>query len=51
MQLSCACSHEAKAQMRHREYENIAFCSGESIEQFVIWLQNILNDLDLLGPR
>jgi hypothetical protein len=49
MRLGCERIREAKAQNRHREYENLVFCSGEWIEDFSIRLTNILSDLELLG--
>ncbi|XP_071685359.1 uncharacterized protein [Lolium perenne] len=39
----------SEAQTRHREYENLAFRRGESIEDFAIRLTNLLSDLELLG--
>lgn len=49
MRLGCESIREAKAQTRHREYENLAFKPGESIEDFAIRLTNLLSNLELLG--
>jgi hypothetical protein len=40
---------EAKAQTRRREFEELRFKPGESIEDFSIRLVAIINDLELLG--
>jgi hypothetical protein len=40
---------EAKAQTRRREWEDLRFKSGESIEDFAMRLTAIMGDLELLG--
>jgi hypothetical protein len=40
---------EAKAQRRHREWEDLRFKTGETIEDFALRLTAIINDLELLG--
>uniref|UniRef100_A0ACD6A031 Uncharacterized protein n=1 Tax=Avena sativa TaxID=4498 RepID=A0ACD6A031_AVESA len=49
MRLGCERVREAKAQTRRREWEELRFKSGESIEDFAIRLTAIVNDLELLG--
>ncbi|KAK1626133.1 hypothetical protein QYE76_000448 [Lolium multiflorum] len=49
MRLGSERVREAKAQTRRREWEELRFKSGESIEDFSIRLTSIVNDLELLG--
>jgi hypothetical protein len=49
MRLGCERVREAKAQTRRREWEELRFKAGESIEDFTIRLTAIVNDLELLG--
>jgi hypothetical protein len=49
MRLGCERVREAKAQTRRREFEELRFKPGESIEEFSIRLTAIVNDLELLG--
>jgi hypothetical protein len=49
MRLGCERVREAKAQTRRREFEELKFKTGESIEDFSIRLVAIINDLELLG--
>jgi hypothetical protein len=49
MRLGCEHVREPKAQTRRREWEQLQFKSGESIEDFAIRLTAIMNDLEVLG--
>jgi hypothetical protein len=49
MRLGTERIREAKAQTRHREWEELRFKPGESIEDFAICLTAIASDLELLG--
>jgi hypothetical protein len=49
MRLGSERIREAKAQTRLREWEELRFKSGESIEDFALRLTAIVNDLELLG--
>ena len=48
MRLGSERVREAKAQNRRREFEELKFMSGESVEAFSIRLTAIVNDLALL---
>ena len=49
MRLGSERIREAKAQTRRREFEELCFRAGESIEDFSIRLTSIVSDLELLG--
>uniref|UniRef100_A0ACD5V9N0 Uncharacterized protein n=1 Tax=Avena sativa TaxID=4498 RepID=A0ACD5V9N0_AVESA len=49
MCLGCERIREAKAQTRRREWEELRFKAGESVEDFALRLTAIVNDLELLG--
>jgi hypothetical protein len=49
MRLGSERIREAKAQTRRREFEELQFRAGESIEDFAIRLTSIVSDLELLG--
>jgi hypothetical protein len=49
MRLGCERVREVKAQTRRREWEELGFKNGKSIEDFSIRLTAIVNDLELLG--
>jgi hypothetical protein len=49
MRMGCERVREAKAQTRRREFEELRFKSGKSIEDFSLRLTAIVNDLELLG--
>ena len=49
MRLGSERIREAKAQTRRREFEELRFRPGESIEDFSIRLTSIVSDLELLG--
>ena len=49
LRLGCERVREAKAQTRRREFEELRFKAGESIEDFGIRLTAIVNDLEMLG--
>ena len=49
MRLGSERIREAKAQTRRREFEELRFRPGESIEDFSIRLTNIVSDLELLS--
>jgi hypothetical protein len=49
MRLGSERIREAKAQRRRREWEDLRFKTGETIEDFALRLTAIVNDLELLG--
>jgi hypothetical protein len=49
MRMGCERVREAKAQTRRREWDDMRFQPGESIEEFSIRLTNAMSDLELLG--
>jgi hypothetical protein len=49
MRLSCERVREAKAHTRRREFKELRFKPGDSIEDFSIRLTAIINDLELLS--
>jgi hypothetical protein len=42
-------AREAKAQVRRREFEDLRFKDGESIEDFALRLSGLVADLELYG--
>ncbi|XBI77325.1 hypothetical protein VPH35_070468 [Triticum aestivum] len=49
MRMGSARAREAKAQVRRREFEDLRFKDGESIEDFGLRLSALISDLELFG--